>query len=128
MTFAVQDTVHDFKANHIVRYFRERPLHLFLVAGVGIIGGFVAFTLSKLSPGWQRRVKLLALGLAAGFVMVAGGYFSFWLAGLSPQMESALGFHGGTFWTFLLSTIAIAAVIWFEFYQVFKHRVYDRQA
>jgi len=128
VVFAVQDTIQDFSENHVVDYFRERPLLLLPVVAIGVVGGLVAFAFFRISPRWQWRIKLLTLGLAGSFVMLAGGYFSFWTAGLSPYFESAIGFHGSTFWVILLSTIAVAGVIWFEFYQVFKKRVYDRDA
>jgi H+/Cl- antiporter ClcA len=127
VVFAIQDTIHDFTANHIVRYFREQPLFLLLVVAIGIAGGAVAFAFFRLSPRLQRRFKLLALGLAGSLVTLAGGYFSFWLAGLSPQLDSAIG-GNHTFWIVLPCTIAVAGLLWFEFYQVFKKRVYNRDA
>jgi len=59
------------------------------------------------------------LGLAASFVMLAGGYFSFFLFRLPAQLDSAIPHHMPLL--MLLGTIAIAGLLWFEFYDVFRH-------
>lgn len=115
--FAVADTIHDFIANDTVHYFSEQPDRLLLVAAIAIVGGLIVFCFCLLSPRLQRRVRLLTLGSVASFVMIAGGYFAlrFWRlpAQMIPRQMSLY---------LLLFTVTIAAMIWFEFYQVLTTR------
>jgi len=117
--FAIADFLHDFFANDTAHYFAEQPHRLLLVAAIGIVGGLSVFGFYKLSPRLQRRAKLVSLGLAASFVMLAGGYFSFFLFRLPAQLDSAIPHHMPLL--MLLGTIAIAGLLWFEFYDVFRH-------
>jgi hypothetical protein len=119
--FAIADIIHDFIASDGVYYFSAQPHRLLLVALIGITGGLVAFSFSALSPHLQRRAKLVALASGGSFVMLAGGYFSYRVASLPAQIDSSLPWHMP--WLLLLSIIAIAGLLWFEFYQVFRSRV-----
>ncbi len=119
--FAIADFMHDFFSNDTAQYFSERPHRLLLVAAIGIVGGLLVFGFYRLSPRLQRSSKLVALGLAASFVMLAGGYFSFFLFSLPAQLDSAIPHHMPLL--MLLGTIAIAGLLWFEFYKAFKKRV-----
>ena len=126
--FAIADIIHDFIASDGVHYFAEQPHRLLLVALIGITGGLVAFGFSALSPHSQRRAKLVALASGGSFVMLAGGYFSYRVASLPPQIDFiSLPWHMRS-WLLLLSIIAIAGLLWFEFYQVFRVELYDRVA
>ena len=114
--FAIADAVHDFIANDTAHYFSEQPHRLLLVAVIGIVGGLLTFLFYRLSPRLQRRVKLLTLGLAASFVTAAVVWFLYRAADLS--------FAGGHLLVLaLLSISAVAVLLWFEFYQVFRSRV-----
>ena len=78
--FAIADVIHDFITNDPVRYYSEQPHQLLLVAAITIVGGLLAFLFYRLSPHRQRRLKLITLGSAAGFVTVCGLYFRYQLA------------------------------------------------
>jgi len=114
--FAVADFVHDFFANDTAHYFAEQPHRLLLVAAIGIVGGLLTLGFYRLSPGLQRRVKLLTLGLEASFVTLACG----WLAYRTADFYFA---GGHTLILALLSIGAVAALLWVEFYLVFRSRV-----
>ena len=113
---AVADIVHDFATNDPVHYFSEQPHQLLVVAAIAIIGGLIALFFYRLSPHWQRRVKLITLGLTATFVTMCGVYFGYQFARLPV-------FGGHTLALALLCIGTIAALLWFEFYQIFRSRV-----
>src|SRR5260370_1059562 len=81
--FAIADIVDDFIANDPVHYFSEQPHQLLVVAAIAVVGGLVVYFFYRLSPHWQRRVRLLALGSAASFLTVGGVYCGYQLARLS---------------------------------------------
>jgi len=56
--------------------------------------------------------------------MLTGGYFTFQFATVSPQLDSAIPHHMPMI--ILFCTIAIAGLLWFEFYQIWRSR--DRVA
>ena len=114
--FAIADLVHDFITNDPLHYFWEQPHQLLAVAAIAIVGGVVAFVFYRLSPHCQRRVKLITLGSAAGFVTVCGVYFTYQFLRLSV-------FSGYTPALAFLCIGMIAALLWFEFYQIFRSRV-----
>jgi hypothetical protein len=119
--FAIADIINDFVASDGVHYFSDQPHRLLLVAVIGIAGGLVAFGFSALSAHLQRRAKLVALASGGSFVTLAGGYFSYRVASLPAQLGLSLPWHMP--WLLLLSIIAIASLLWFEFFQVFRSRV-----
>jgi len=119
--FVIADLVHEFVASNGVHYFFDQPHRLLLVAGIGIAGGLIVFSFSALSVRLQRRAKLVALASGGSFVMLAGSYFSYQVASLPSQLGLSLPWHMP--WFLLLSTIAIAGLLWFEFYKVFRNRV-----
>ena len=114
--FSIADIVRDFIANDPVHYFSEQPSQLLVVAAIAIVGGLVVLFFYRLSPHWQRRVKLFTLGSAASFVTVCGVYFGYEFARLSF-------FSGYTLTLAFLGIGAIASLLWFEFYQIFRSRV-----
>ncbi len=116
--FAVVDTIREFIANDTIHYFSEQPHRLLLVAVIGIAGGLVTFGFSVLSPRLQRRAKLVALGSGGVFVILAGGYFAFQFVGLPPELHSAIPRHMPLI--LLACCVAIAGLLWFEFYQILK--------
>lgn len=124
--FAIVDTFRDLIANDAIHYFSKQPHRLFLVAAIGITGGLIAFGFAALSPRLQHRAKLITLGLGASFVTLAGGYTSFKFASLfsnlSPQVDAPR--HMPLILLFV--TIALAGLLWFEFYQILRSR--DRAA
>jgi len=114
--FAIADLVHDFMTNDPVHYFSEQPHQLLVVAVVAVVGGLVAFLFYRLSPHCQRRVKLVTMGSAASFVTVCGVYFGYQFLHLSV-------FGGYTLALAFLCVGTIAALLWFEFYQICRSRV-----
>jgi hypothetical protein len=116
--FAVVDTIRDFIANDTVHYFAGQPHRLLLIAAIGIVGGIAALLFDKLSPRLKRSVKLFAMGSAASFPTLFAVWFLFELADLPPQ------FGGSRIFAFMpLILGSVAALLWFEFYQIFKSRV-----
>jgi hypothetical protein len=119
----VINIVQEFIANDTMHYFREQPSRLLLVAAIGIAGGLVAFMMCRLSSRRQRQIKLLTLGVTASFVTVTGGCFTILLAGLPPQIDLGIS-KIRMILTVVLCVVAVAGVLWFEFYQVFKKRLF----
>ena len=119
--FAVLNTVRDFFTSDPIHYYSERPPRLVLVAAIAISGGFVAFGFYRLSPSWQRRVELLALGLAASFLAAFTGYMLYMSAGF-------LSFIGiiqyPLYLVFTPVCLGVAdALLWYYFYRVYRKRV-----
>jgi hypothetical protein len=119
--FAVVDTIHDFRTNDPIHYFSEQPLRLLLVAAIAITGGLVTFVFFRLSPSWQRRAKLLALGLAASFLAAFTGYMLFVLA----RCLSFFGIANSPLYFILMPVYfgIIDALLWYIFYRVYRKRV-----
>ena len=113
---AIADIIHDFIANDPVHYFSEQPHQLLVVAAIAIVGSLITFFSYRLSPHWQWRVKLITLGSAASFLTMCGVYFGYQFARLSV-------FRDHTFALALLCIGTIAALLWFEFYQIVRSRV-----
>ena len=114
--FAIADIIHDFIANDAAHYFSEQPHRLILVAVIGIVGGLLIFAFYQLSPRLQRRAKLLTLGLAASFVTMSFGWFLYRAADFSFAGGHALILA-------LLSICTVAALLWIEFYLVYRKRI-----
>jgi fluoride ion exporter CrcB/FEX len=114
---AIADIVHDCITNDPVSYFSQQPRQLLVVVALGIVGGLVTFFWYRLSTHWQRRVKLIALGFTAGFATFAGAYFSLLLAHLPDQF---IRFPSHLLLAIALGIIAVAGLLWFEFYEVFR--------
>jgi hypothetical protein len=116
--FAITDTVHDFVANNTISYFAEQPHRLFLVAIIGVVGGVAALIFDKLSSKTKRSVKLFVVGSAASCLTFFAGYFLFMFIDVPLTIKINVG-H------LMLIPICfglIAAVLWFEFYQIFKKK------
>jgi len=115
--------IQEINADDTLQYFRERPARLLLVAGIGIAGGLVAYLVCRLSSRRQRQLKLWLSGLAGGFVTLAGGGFTLWMAGMTMPPETDPGISKGRMvFTLLFCTMATAGVLWFEFWRGFKQR------
>jgi len=119
--FAIADIVHDFFTNDPVHYFSEQPHQLFVVAAIAIAGGLLAFGFYRLLPLWQRRMELLAIGLAASFLAAFAGYMLY-------MPVSFLSFIGiAQYSLYFIHTplcLGIAdAFLWYYFYRVYRKRV-----
>jgi hypothetical protein len=113
---AIVDIIHEFITNDPIHYFSEQPHQLFVVAAIAIVGGMVTFFFCRLSSHWQRRVKLITIGSAASFVTTFGVYFGY--------CSFQIAFGGGYILALVFLCIgAIAALLWLEFYQIFRSRV-----
>jgi H+/Cl- antiporter ClcA len=119
--FAVVDTIHDFRTNDPIQYFSQQPLRLLLVAAIAIAGGLLAYVFFRLSPFWQRRMKLLALGLAASFLVAFTGYMFYVLA----RCLSFFGIANSPLYFIIMPVCfgIIDTLLWYEFYRVYKKRV-----
>jgi len=114
--FAIADVIYNFIANDTAHYFGEQPHRLLFVAAIGIGGGLIAFLFYRLSPRLRRGVKLFTLGSAASLVTLCGIYF-----GCQAARPSVIG--NDTLALVLLPAGVLAALLWFEFYQIFRNRV-----
>ena len=126
-TLAVADAFYDFVSSDGIHYFSERPGRLLLVAVIGIIGGLVTFGFSTLSQRLRRRVGLVVLGLGAIFVMLGGSYLSFQVASFQTVVDpTTLRLVPATPrhipWLLVLGTLGLAALLWFQFYQLLRSR------
>jgi hypothetical protein len=119
--FAVVDIIHDFRTNDPIQYFSQQPLRLLLVAAIAIAGGLAAFVFFRLSPSWQRRAKLLALGLAASFTATFTGYMLYILV----RCCSFFGVTNSPLYFIFMPVYfgIIDAVLWYVFYRVYRKRV-----
>jgi hypothetical protein len=113
--FAVVDAIRDFVVNDTAYYYSEQPHRLLIVAVVGMVGGVTVFLFYRLPSRWRYKIKLLTLGSTAGFVTLAVGYFVYDAVRFSFAASYLLPFT-------LLYIGAIAALLWFQFYQNFKSR------
>ena len=115
---AIADIVHELIANDAIHYFTAQPRRLVLVAIVGIVGGIAALIFDKLSSKAKRNVKLFVIGSAASCLTFFAGYFLFMFIDVPLAIKTNVG-H------LMLIPICfglIAAVLWFEFYQIFKKK------
>lgn len=124
-SFAIADIVHDLIADDPVHYFTRQPHQLLLVAAIGIVGGLLVFGCYRLSPQWQRQAKLITLGAGAIFVTLSSVIFGYQLARLSVLSGYARSL---TYLCLMVSLVflclgTLAALLWFEFYRVFRSRV-----
>ncbi len=116
--FAITDIIREFISSDGVHYYSDQPQRLLFVPIFGIIVGLVAFGFSALSRRWQRRVKLAVLGLGGSFVLLAGSYLSFQVANLPARMDPTIPRQIP--WLLVLGTVAIAGLLWFEFFQILR--------
>jgi hypothetical protein len=119
--YVVVDTIHEFRTNDPIHYFSEQPSRLLLVMAIAIAGGLAVFIFYRLSPLWQRRMKLLALGLAASFLVAFTGYMLYVLA----RCLSFFGIASSPLYFILMPVCfgIIDTLLWYEFYRVYKKRV-----
>jgi hypothetical protein len=115
---AIVDIVHEFIANDAIHYFTAQPSRLVLVAIIGIVGGVAALIFDKLSPKGKRSVKLFATGSAASCLTFFAGYFLF----MFVDVPTAIKINVGHLMLIPSCFGLIAAVLWFEFYQIFKKK------
>ena len=118
--FAVGDFVNDFVANEPIRYFAVQPLRLLLVAAIAVIGGLICLVFYRLSPRWQHKVELFAIGSSAICLTVVAGSLLYEIAGLSLQLGVLPGI---VFIKGIACSFGGAALLWVVFYRVSKKRV-----
>ncbi|MGA2854058.1 MAG: hypothetical protein ABSE90_08015 [Verrucomicrobiota bacterium] len=119
--YAVVDTIHEFRTNDPIHYFSEQPSRLLLVMAIAIFSGLAVFVFFRLSPLWQHRATLLALGLAASFLAAFTGYQLYVVA----RCLSFFGIANSPLYFLLIPVCfgAIDALLWYGFYRVSKKRV-----
>jgi len=121
MIFFVAGFVHDFIANDPIHYFAQQPARLLWVAAIAIGGGLITLAFSRLSPRWQRWVKLLASVSAAVCLTALAGYFVyvfFWWSSWSGISNVPVSIIAAPLWSG-----AGAAFLWFVFYRLTKRRI-----
>lgn len=108
-----------FVTNEGIGYFSSKPSRLLLVMLLGLVGGVVAFGISRLSPESQRGLKLIALGGFGSMLMAAVVFFGhlLYLLASSPQREAQL-------WGWIIAAFCSAALaatlVWVEFRQIWR--------
>jgi hypothetical protein len=107
-----------FVTNEGVRYFSAEPRRLLFVMLLGVVGGMIAFGISRLSSGSQRKLKLAVLGGFGAFLTSVIGLFAYQLTWAAP-MATETGMWG---WVLaaLLGLTAVAGLIWLEFRHVWR--------
>ena len=116
--WAVSDAIHEFRANDTAAFYSSRPERLLYVLAIAVFGGLVAIVFYRLSPGGQRRAKLLALGSVATFLTTFLGYMLF----RSLPLSSTLAVPAGVLLLLfpLIFVGALASGFWYEFFHVLK--------
>jgi hypothetical protein len=94
------------------------PRRLGYAVLLGIVGGLVAFGISRLAPSSQRTLKLATLGTFGTFLISVLGLFAYHLTWAAPMVSKA-GMWGWIVAVFLSFTI-IAILVWLEFRQVWR--------
>ncbi len=106
--------------NEGIRYFSSEPIRLAYVALLGVVGGMIAFGISRLSPASQRNLKLFALG-GFGFFLIGGAVF---VGYLFYSLQTAPSVYDGAtigwvFAGFSAAAVAAGVVLW-EFARVWR--------
>ena len=114
--FAIGSMLHDFAAYDPVADFSGQPGRLLVAVASGIIVGLGCWGFHRLTPEWQRGMHLLLLGLAIGLMVVAGTWFGLMCARIASFSTGLPGLVP-------LAFSAVAAMLWIEFWQVFRKRV-----
>jgi hypothetical protein len=119
--FAAADSVLDFIQNDGFHYFAAQPIRWLWVAVISIGGGLSTLIVCRLSPRWQRRAKLLALGLAASCLTALAGYFTF----MFVRWSSWFGVSNSPVFFFIVPPCAGCGAVWlwFAFCRVSRKRV-----
>ena len=88
---------------------------------LAVLGGLVAFGISRLSPTSQRKLKLVALGGFGSLLVVALAFFSYLfyhlaVAGLAEALKWVW-----IAWAMAFVPMAVAAaLVWLEFRRVWR--------
>jgi hypothetical protein len=118
--FAIIDVVRSIKENDPVHFFFTHPAQLLVAGGIGIAGGLIWLLHDRLPWRGRRRIELLLWGIPACILTSFLG----WLFYHSSEFSRAIGVPPVLLG--IISIIACAASLWFEFYKAFrrkKHRV-----
>jgi hypothetical protein len=109
-----------FVANEGVHYFTSEPQRLLHVAAIAFAGGLLVLAFSRLSPATRHAISLVARGSFAIIVTGYSGVLAYWLTSLH-----LLRADPGTtlpFVAILVSSVVLAALLWFELYQVWRRK------
>jgi hypothetical protein len=117
----IHDIYEFFVTNEGIRYFSSEPRRLLYVMLLGVVGGLVAFRISRLSPASQRSLKLLALGGFGTLLVVAVAFFGYLFYRLAVAgLQDGLGWVW-TAWAVAFVPMTLAAsMVWMEFRQVWR--------
>jgi hypothetical protein len=101
-----------------VHYFSSQPAELLYVAAIGIVGGLAALGFDRVPVHMKRNVRVFGWAGAASTTIALIGYLGFSFVRLVLFSAGS----GGTHYKMLLplSLSALAAYLWYVFYQAFK--------
>jgi hypothetical protein len=106
--------------NDGVRYFSSDPTRLAYAVLLGVLGGGSALGISRLSPAFRRRLKLLALAGLGGLLVGGGAFLGYLFCVLTPEQPSA---SPSRYWIAagFTSMIVVSLFVWLEFRHVWTH-------
>ena len=116
----IHDIYEFFVTNEGIRYFSSEPRRLLYVMLLGVVGGIVAFGISRLSPTSQRSLKLTALGGFGIFLVGAIAFFGYLLCLLGAGPIAWGAGMWGCIAAGFVSVAVTAWVVWLEFRQVWR--------
>src|SRR5205085_1610547 len=103
-----------------IRYFASQPTRLLIVAGLGLLGGIVAWGLSHLSNSVRRTLALLVVGVLATVVTgVLAVIVCRMTTVVSLIVESGLTISVSSF---IVLFAILAALIWLEFSRLWMQK------
>jgi hypothetical protein len=115
-----QDIYDFFVTDEGVRYFSSQPQRLISVVLLGLAGGVVAVGISRLSPDYQRTLKLAVLGSFGTALLIVMCVFAYHLARLFPMMRDAGAWVLLSAALWFVAFAAVAALVWLEFRQLWS--------
>jgi hypothetical protein len=114
----VWETYNFFVTDDGIGYFTSQPRRLLYIAGIGVVGGVLTLTLSRLSPGARRTLRLAVLGSFGVCVTALLTTFAIRLASFASMVTDVAAW--GWVITALISLSVLAVLTWLEFYLVWR--------